>query len=383
MKALATLNQNKTRYMNFELLRIISMIMVVALHYMQFGGALEQNTFEGVNWIFTWTIEALSIVAVNCYVLLSGYFLVKSKFKLKKLMQIWLQVLFYSLGIYIIFLGVGMVNFNIKDLIKSCLPVLFNQYWFATVYIAMYIFSPFLNTAIYALSKKQMRNLLIILFVMFSVWPTILPFGTSLDKTGGYSIIQFIFLYFIASYIRLHWDFNIKRRYFIGLYLLITLFVVISKVILTVIGFNYLSGMLYAYNSVTIVLSSVSLFLFFRSISIKNVIINKIISSISGLTFGVYLIHINPLINSILYKNILHTELFWNTKLFIPVSIGLILEVFIVCMLIDAIRKRIFMIIENSKIFNKLEEILGDLLLKLATNKYSKMTSKRTVPPAI
>jgi hypothetical protein len=159
--------------------------------------------------------------------------------------------------------------------------------------------------------------------------------------------------------------------------------VVISKVILTVIGFNYLSGMLYAYNSVTIVLSSVSLFLFFRSISIKNVIINKIISSISGLTFGVYLIHINPLINSILYKNILHTELFWNTKLFIPVSIGLILEVFIVCILIDTIRKRIFMLIENSKIFNKLEDIFGGLLLKLATNKYSKMTSKSTAPPAI
>jgi surface polysaccharide O-acyltransferase-like enzyme len=68
MKDVTSLKQNKTRDMNFEFLRILSMIMVVALHYMQFGGALEQNTFQGVNWIFSWTIEALSIVAVNCYV---------------------------------------------------------------------------------------------------------------------------------------------------------------------------------------------------------------------------------------------------------------------------------------------------------------------------
>lgn len=49
MKELITLRLNKTRDMNFELLRIISMFMVVALQYMLVGGALEENTAMGVN----------------------------------------------------------------------------------------------------------------------------------------------------------------------------------------------------------------------------------------------------------------------------------------------------------------------------------------------
>lgn len=368
-----TLKQKKYRDMNFELLRIISMIMVVTLHYMYHGGALGKTKAYSLNWFFSWTIETLSIVSVDCFILISGYFLIKSQFKLKKLLRLWFEILFYSLSIYIILLGTGLVNFNAEHLIHSCLPVLLNQYWFATTYIALYIFSPFLNITIHALNKNQMRNLLIILFVILSVCPTILPLGTSLDKSGGYSITHFIFLYFIASYIRLHWNSKLKNHYFLCLYLLFSLLLLAPRFIFPLIGCGSLLGTLYQYDSIPVVLAAISLFMYFRGISIKNDIINKIIRFTSGLTFAVYLIHDNDFIRETLYKKILHSNSFGTTSIYIPVTIASIIGIFIVCILIDAIRKKIFVAIENSKFSDYIEKNIIKLRLNLSNNVYKKV----------
>lgn len=365
METAAVPIKSKTRDANIELLRILAMLMIVSLHYLYRGEGLTQNRIFGINWFFSWTLEAICIVAVNCYVLISGYFLVNSQFRLGKLFRLWAQVLFYSICIYLVLTGIGLERFSLKHLAIACLPVLTNSYWFATVYIAMYISSPFLNILIHALSKKQFQNLLIVLFALLSVWPTVLPFGFSLDKTGGFSIIHFVFLYFIGSYIRLNWNYEFRKSYYFGAYLSITLMIAASKVILCYFGFNALSSMFFEYNSVTVILSSVLLFLFFRSISIKNALLNKIIASVSVLTFGVYLIHDNIFLKENLYKRILHAGLFLNTQLFIPVAILTISGIFAACICIEAIRKKAFSIIEESRFSDKVNKLVSSQAAKL------------------
>jgi len=338
---ISTKKQNHLRETNFELLRIIAMVMVVALHYMYHGGALKGTAPYSVNWFFSWIIEAFCIIAPNCYILVSGYFLINSEFKAKKLRNLWLQVLFYSISIYFLLIGFGAINFNIFDCIKSCMPVLLGRYWFATTYIVMYIFSPYLNIAIRSMDNKQMQKLIIIMFATLSIWPTFFLYGP--DITGGYSIIQFVYLYFIASYIRLHWDFNIECYYYFLLYLLVVLLLVAEEmVILTFSPNRSNTSLLYHYNSVLVVLASICFFLFFRGISIKNIIINKSIVYIAGLTFGVYLISDNDFLRDILYDNILHTRLFYTSAIYIPVALGSTMAVFIVCIIIDIIRKKLF-----------------------------------------
>ncbi|MGE5410485.1 MAG: acyltransferase family protein, partial [Clostridiales bacterium] len=289
METSAGLKTSKTRDTNIELLRIIAMMMIVAHHYIWHGEALKQTALYSSNWFFSWTIEAICVVAVNCYVLISSYYLVNSQFKINRLIKIWLQILFYSTVIYLILVATGFEHLSIKNLVTSCLPILTNRYWFATVYIALYIFSPFLNTLIHALNHNQMRNLVIILFAMLSIWPTILPFGFSLDITNGYSIIQFGFLYFLGAYIRLYWNFNLKWTFYFNFYVVISILIICSKILFEFLGFNGLSYTFFLYNSASVILSSVMLFMFFKSISINNYIINKIINSIAVLTFGVYL----------------------------------------------------------------------------------------------
>lgn len=67
----------KHNLVGIELLRIVAMMMVVGLHYLNFGGILWSEAV--MNRRIAWGIEAFLFVAVNCYVLISGYFLVKAK----------------------------------------------------------------------------------------------------------------------------------------------------------------------------------------------------------------------------------------------------------------------------------------------------------------
>ena len=73
------------RQANFEILRVLAMAMIVAMHFMLKGGIALPMSEDGsfVNHA-AWLIEAFCIVAANCYVLISGYFLVEAEWKLKK-----------------------------------------------------------------------------------------------------------------------------------------------------------------------------------------------------------------------------------------------------------------------------------------------------------
>ena len=84
--------ENK-RESNIDCLRIISMLMVVCLHFFSHGG-LNSALKPSLNWAAGNLLLAACFVAVNCFVIISGYYLCTSQFKLKKLANIWLQVFF-------------------------------------------------------------------------------------------------------------------------------------------------------------------------------------------------------------------------------------------------------------------------------------------------
>lgn len=66
----------KERQINYELLRIIAMLMIVSLHYLSKGGLLgdPSRAKMSATGYAAWLLEAFCLVAVNVYVLISGYF---------------------------------------------------------------------------------------------------------------------------------------------------------------------------------------------------------------------------------------------------------------------------------------------------------------------
>lgn len=73
------------RNLNLDLLRIICMLMVVCLHFFNHGGLHDSMTPGSCNWFLGNFLYAASLVAVNCFVILSGYFLCTAQFKAKNL----------------------------------------------------------------------------------------------------------------------------------------------------------------------------------------------------------------------------------------------------------------------------------------------------------
>ena len=104
---------NKMRNSKFELLKIIAIFMVILLHANNYGGLLQNGDLSTYNKIITYIIEAFSIVAVNIFVMTSGYYLVQKKsIKVRKCIELFLSMAFYAAILFVILLFTHQIQLN-------------------------------------------------------------------------------------------------------------------------------------------------------------------------------------------------------------------------------------------------------------------------------
>ncbi len=345
----------KERKISLDYFRILIMGFIVTLHILGVSG-LFYNINDGniskvtINYCFISWLEAFCVSGVNCFVLLSGYFLVDDEFKKNKVISLIGQTLFYSISITIIIMIFNNEPIGINSLVQSFFPVILSKYWFITAYIVLYILSPYINLIINSLNKKELGRLIIILVCIFSGWKTLVPFAPTLDSTKGYGIIWFIVLYFIGAYIKRHFYSEKRSKYYFYIYFLITFAIFIFKISMIYLSskYNYFSKVqnaLYHYNSLSVLGASVALFIAF--VQKSDLRPNKWVMKISGLTLGVYLIHEHFLFREILWLDIVKIQLHVENK-FLPIIIFIsVFGVFISCILIEYLRKMSILLIKK------------------------------------
>lgn len=355
------------RTYSLDLLRIIAMFMIVVLHFLGKGQILEVYPQSSLKYDAAWGLESICLVAVNCYVLISGYFLINSQFKIKKFLSLSLQVLFYSLGIYLFLLTTGIVKFSSSDLFNAVFPILTGMYWFVSVYMAMYLLSPFINKFLSKLSRRNHLGLVVLLIGIFSIWPTLFVLGDSftfisLNIANGYSVVWFIVLYCIAAYIQRYYKPSYNFKKYVTRYSLIAL-----SVVLLFVGSSYLGNVthnayfaalftqMHGYNSFPILIASVALFMLFLNLRIKNKGLNNSIATLAPLTFAVYLIHEEPHIRSILWDTLNPSAHAFNPH-FLIFALVSVITIYTVCSAIDWIRLKLFIVISKIKFFKDLSE---------------------------
>ena len=101
------IGSDKQRSSNIELYRILVMLLIVAHHYVVNSGLLDvmnQNILSA-NTIFYSLFGAWGKTGINCFVLITGYFMCTSKISLRKFLKLFLWVITYT----IIFLGVFLL----------------------------------------------------------------------------------------------------------------------------------------------------------------------------------------------------------------------------------------------------------------------------------
>ena len=327
------------RNSNLELLRIVCILMILTLHYNNstIGGAFENVEIGSLNYYLINILESISTVAVNSFILITGYFSYKKEsVKLSKIFNLLYICIVYGI---LIFLGYFIVTKNINlSIIEQFIKTIFDR-WFVIIYIILYLLIPYINKLISNLNEEKMRRLIIINFIFFYLWITI--FTNTTIKDRGYGIINFINLYLIGAYIRKYKDEYIPKYK--------TLLIYIICVIATVLLSICTKRSAFIYSTVFNLIGSISLFLTFKNIKMKD---SRIINYLSTFTFSTYIIHENSFISKFLYRNIFKCDNYYNDSYMIFNYIYTVLGIYILCILVEIVRRFIM-----KKLDKKVEKI--------------------------
>ena len=301
--------ERQRRNIAFDILRLVAMLMVTMLHITGHGlDGVEIEAFSGVYWIVL-IFNTFSLVAVNSFVLISGYFLSQKNISLKKMVALWFQVWTYSVAIYLLLCAMPDVDvsFSIPALVECLCPLLSNQYWFFTCYLLLYFVSPVLNRLIDAWDQQEHQKILIALIAIFSVIPSINIWGDSFGTNRGYSLVWFSVLYLIAGYIRkypLHLPVHPALVYAVPSVVLCALYSAITAWNPGIGSVQEILTNQTSYNSPLVLCASVGLLIWAQNSSLQpNARITKVITMSAALTFGVYLLHDHGAIRQVLWND--------------------------------------------------------------------------------
>ncbi len=300
----------KRRIVGLDIVRVIAIILVMSLHFILNTGYYS-IPLRGAGMFILTAYEWLALPCIGLFLLLTGYFGYKGSLNKDYFYKLFKVVISYILiSIIAVCFRIFYMHEDIS-LFGGILRILNFEAdgyaWYVEMYLGLFLLIPFLNIIYdYQKDKSYRRNIIIVFLLITSVGPT---FRFFVNSNFGYDILpnHWILLYpityyFIGRYLRDYpLKFSFKKKFLI---LISTLLVQTSLCFFM----NY--GMLYPgtwfgfndcghFNLFTIVIT-VMIFSMFANVSIKNKIISKSISTISLVTFEMYLI--SWVVDRIIYK---------------------------------------------------------------------------------
>ena len=358
----------KTRDNGVDLLRILLALMVITLHYNSSLGQVQVNTEDlSFNWFFVWFSETICICAVNVYVIITGYYsYIGNKdlsYVISKLKSLWLCVVSYSVIEYLVINVATGKSIGISSLLFRFLPITTGEWWFFSLYFVIYLISPFLNKVIGDFDNRTLSTVFSICIVVLCIIPQILLCKDGLGIENGYSLIWFLFLYGTGAVLakqesdkqidRLNNTISYIEKYK-GLVLVCCLVVLYGSKICIALVSNYLwgevkySGLLYSYNSIFVYLAAIAMFFVFKSISIKNNTVGRLIAFVSPLALASYLFHCQLDFREQIWP-MLECYRYSNEKIMPIMYVMTTIGIFVVAIIIEFIRTNLLKIIKKTR----------------------------------
>ena len=341
-KASSVSEQKEVRDSNLELFRILVMLLIVIHHYVVNSGLMEPDGPIMAN-LYSWRSVFLLLVGawgktgINCFMLITGYFMCKSHITFKKYAKLLLEIYFYRFVISFAFIVTGYSAFTARDFIKLIVPFTYIKRNFTGCYLVFFLCIPFLNVLIRNLNERQHLLLLALAGSIFVLFGSV-PF---FDLAFSY-VSWFCVLYFIASYIRMYPKHIFDKTGFWGWMTLLSFALSAVSVLVCTYGYSMLGKQPAPYefvgetNKIFAVCLGVSSFLFFKNVRIRN---SGVINAIAATTFGVLQIHANSdTMRTFLWNDIFRCTEMYSSKYLVASVLGGGTIVFIVCSLVDMLR---------------------------------------------
>lgn len=325
------------RYSNIEMLRIVCMAMIVLSHY--FHGVPSGEHAVTISHVAMQLLSSGAKIAVNVFVIITGYFLIRQKFRWLKLCKFFSCTYFWSLIIltFAIFMfGIEKIN---PELIKKSLFPLTPLNWFARAYLILYIMFPLLNKFVLRVDKRKLLYVIMALTMYFYIIPTIM----NVSK-GGYINSMFMFsdMYMIGAYIRQHESEKLIKK--IKIAGAVGAFVLYSSILI----FDYMAlsdpfyrvqGHVLSFTSsganLFVLMAAMGLFVWGKDVKMAYC---PRVNIIAATTFGIYLIHENALLVGWLWGDVVQVSRFFDTPFAVPHMLLSTAAVFAVCSVLEYLR---------------------------------------------
>ena len=330
------------RSSNLELYRILCMLLIVSHHFVVNsgltgeGGVLMSDNSSAKS-IFLSLFGAWGKTGINCFLMITGYFMCTSKITFRKFLKLMGQIYLYRWFIFVVFLIAGYESISVRKIVKLIMPFWNISDGFVSCFIVFWLSIPFLSILVQNMTQRQHQLLLLLTLGVYTICGTLPCFTITFNYVSWFGVI-----FFIASYIRLYPHPVFGRRNLWGWLTLLSFALAIASILGLRMVFGEKAGIGYSFvadsNKFFAVVIAVCSFLWFKNMNLKY---SKAINSIGSATFGVLLIHANSnAMRQWLWKDTLdvvgHYAL--PTGELVLYSFGVVLAVFIVCNLIDQLR---------------------------------------------
>lgn len=337
MTTASVMGGQKIRRSNLELYRIIVMLLIVAHHYVVNSGLTDVMAEDPLSSksLYLYMLGMWGKTGINCFVLITGYFMCRSHITLRKFLKLFLEIMFYNIVIWAIFVATGYENFSIKMMLKDVLPITSIHDGFTSCFLIFYLFIPFFNILVGNLDKKKHQYLLALCLFTYTFLAMKIP------VVFNY-VTWFCVLYLISSYIRLYGLFPSVKNIRWGMITLVSVVLAMGSTVgliflhikygIKLVPYRLVSDS----NAILAVIVSVCSFMYFKDLPIKQ---SKLINTISASTFGVLCIHANSdTMRQWLWKDVVDCVGQYSSEQLVLLSLVSIFCIFFSCIIIDYIR---------------------------------------------
>lgn len=318
-----------------ELVRILSMLLVVISHCSVHGGFPRDGSGYWLNdYLLDWMV--IGNLGVDMFLIITGYFLCTQSRKKEGFFRLLTQVWFYSLLCFGIACLAGR-EFSCEELWTVFFPTLKEEYWFFSAYVVLYLLLPYLNLFVKSATRTQHLTCLGVMLVLWSAIPTLFE-----QELFGYEMPQFVMLYLLGAYLRKYPD-NLLGRPAVRITLTVVSYLLIfaSSTVLRLFNqhFFWFRDPLSCLSRNALPVMGAAVGTFAIAIFAKPWV-NSHINRLGGATFGVYLLHDNPFIRSMLWEEWIGNQHFYHSRMLV-VRMGFsILAVYLAGTAVELLRQK-------------------------------------------
>ena len=342
----------KERNYGIDLLKILAMFLMVVEHMFSFGGM--RDGLSGPMYYSMIAAVLLCTWPVNAYALSTGVTGCGKAHRLSRLVELYLQVLFYTVSIGVILYLLGFVS--IGEMLRNFFPLISNRYWYFTAYFFLFFLMPYLDKLIDSMDHFRLTVILSLLCLLNALSISGNIFHWNYGLSGSWLCILYLFGGLLAKY-------RIAERVSARALLLIAAFcfllsylgyLIVPGLAMRFAGVHYGEYQFMKFTAPTILLWALALVALFSKIKVKSAVMQRWIVRVSALTFGVYLLHADSLLVDVLYRDKLSYLLHHSTAYALGMLLLYSAALFAVCLAVDFLRSRLFTLLKIDRLSGRL-----------------------------